>query len=997
MNILIVSESFTAGGLETHIKTLYEKLRDHNTFTFSFGKYKDSSLLPDAAIATSFFFSPNCTVEEFLNDVDRLTDIVDSKKIDCIVIHPFYSCFPAVIASQLTKTPAVYTYHGTASFTFPNRINEIILFRYALEELISSVFCVNDNAREQILLHCYARCASFIPNSVDSMKYKKHNVVCNRRWAYISRLDEDGEKERTVHLLLSQMDRLGIEKLDIFGDGNCRNRLEEYVKGSGYADKVRFMGFRDNLFQCLDSGYNGIIGMGRVALEGLSMGYPTLLAGYGQLCCIIDKDTFPRLYKRNFVANEILPRENLSQQMEKASSCPEEFDLRKEVIETLDSNIIAARFADELCGLHFSEHANVQRFVEQLRLLSQDEPLFESDDVFSLMTKYIEPYCLNAEIKTLFAVGREKICQKSSTVRHEKEMESLNRAMSGLSDRFDNYASVYEKYAQALEKQVRMQRLLDEYEKERDDLKEKLLDSNREKAELQAKLEGTESKLAGVLLEAEENKQWALSSEAARKTAEKMYLCTREDLRVSTANSAHAAGKLRELSEHKAFRLVHFLFRIKFQLFSDSRKERRSFWKWLFNHFRRKNHSDARYNPLLQVAEHIESNIRFDNRALTFPINQKTDTERMRKLIEDHTGDKVMVYVSTVDWNIPLFQRPQQMALSYAELGILVVYCTLGLESERNLQRVRENCYLLSCERIDEFSAIAKEFGKTVLLTLLSTDVVNSYGLVKHWIQCADITVYDYIDELSEEISGTFPQEMFVKHNTLLSDKSIYVVATADKLYDDAVSMRGSDFHCLNSGNGVDTKHFHYTAERSDLPESISSVVQTGRPIIGYFGALACWFDYKLLEFAALQRPDYEFLLIGARFDQEGSLAVDDISSISNIHYIGVVNYSDLPKVASVFTVATIPFLINDITKATSPIKLFEYMALGKPVVTTAMPECYKYDVVQVSVSKEQFVEMLDSAVELSKDREYISKLEETAEMNSWSNKAKEIIHFIEQ
>ena len=94
--------------------------------------------------------------------------------------------------------------------------------------------------------------------------------------------------------------------------------------------------------------------------------------------------------------------------------------------------------------------------------------------------------------------------------------------------------------------------------------------------------------------------------------------------------------------------------------------------------------------------------------------------------------------------------------------------------------------------------------------------------------------------------------------------------------------------------------------------------------------------------------------------------------------------------------VLTIPFLINDITRSTSPVKIFEYMAMHKPIVTTDMNECRKYDSVLIGKTHEEFIALLDGAIRLADNAEYIEKLDQDARANDWSMKAQAIIDVID-
>jgi glycosyltransferase involved in cell wall biosynthesis len=168
-----------------------------------------------------------------------------------------------------------------------------------------------------------------------------------------------------------------------------------------------------------------------------------------------------------------------------------------------------------------------------------------------------------------------------------------------------------------------------------------------------------------------------------------------------------------------------------------------------------------------------------------------------------------------------------------------------------------------------------------------------------------------------------------------------------------------------------------------------------GNPIIGYYGALARWFDYGLLKELARLRPNYQFVLIGPDYD--GTLELAGVPLEANIHWLGVKPYADLPHYLQYFDVAIIPFVVNDITNATSPLKLFEYMAGEKPIVITPMQESMRYPGVAVGADALQFAQQLDVALSRRDDQAYLSLLRQTAQENTWEHRADEILHLVEK
>lgn len=150
----------------------------------------------------------------------------------------------------------------------------------------------------------------------------------------------------------------------------------------------------------------------------------------------------------------------------------------------------------------------------------------------------------------------------------------------------------------------------------------------------------------------------------------------------------------------------------------------------------------------------------------------------------------------------------------------------------------------------------------------------------------------------------------------------------------------------------------------------MKQIVDKGKPIIGYYGALAKWFDYEKVKRLAIKRPDYEVVLIGINYDR--SYDRSGLDKLTNVSYLGIINYIDLITYSAFFDVCMVPFIKNDITDATSPVKIFEYMALEKPIVTTDINECKSYESCQIAYNDYDFIDKVDYAVKvLVHDEQY--------------------------
>jgi hypothetical protein len=237
--------------------------------------------------------------------------------------------------------------------------------------------------------------------------------------------------------------------------------------------------------------------------------------------------------------------------------------------------------------------------------------------------------------------------------------------------------------------------------------------------------------------------------------------------------------------------------------------------------------------------------------------------------------------------------------------------------------------------------------------------------------------VYDIIDEL-EVFAGYCPR-MARDHGRLLAAADL-VVVTADRLRD-AVHRSRPD--AILVPNGVWPEEFRPPPVLPPPPEDLAEVVARGAPIVGYHGALAAWFDYELLDEVAARCPDLSFVLVGPDYD--GSLQM--LRTRANVWALGPKPYRDVARYVHRFDVAMIPFRLTRVTQATSPIKLFEYMAAEKPTVTTDLVECRKYRSALVARDGASFAERLRDALARGRDAGFVEMVRREAEANSWSQR----------
>ncbi|MGE5464680.1 MAG: glycosyltransferase, partial [Syntrophothermus sp.] len=155
--------------------------------------------------------------------------------------------------------------------------------------------------------------------------------------------------------------------------------------------------------------------------------------------------------------------------------------------------------------------------------------------------------------------------------------------------------------------------------------------------------------------------------------------------------------------------------------------------------------------------------------------------------------------------------------------------------------------------------------------------------------------------------------------------------------------------------NGVDVEHFH-----SNNYKPGPLIRNDNRPLIGYHGAVASWFDAGLVAKVAELRPDYDFVIIGPVSDPK---AEAELRSCSNIRLLGAMPYEDLPAYVAQFDASIMPFVLSKLTHAVRPLKILEYLSMGKPVVSTPIHEILDWPGVSFGETAESFAEKLDLAL----------------------------------
>ena len=342
----------------------------------------------------------------------------------------------------------------------------------------------------------------------------------------------------------------------------------------------------------------------------------------------------------------------------------------------------------------------------------------------------------------------------------------------------------------------------------------------------------------------------------------------------------------------------------------------------------------------------------------------------------------IFVQNVVISWNDSLFQRPQQMALALGRLGYLVIYKTPYpvLDEVVGVRNIAPNVYLTSAEHFDFIEGAVHSTYSTIATH--PSDWTERQGF-------SSCTIYEYVDHIDPKISGN---EENIRR--LLAGKRFafgegghdFVIASARQLEDEAVEAVGRDKVILVP-NGVDVWHYRNPAhERFHLPQELLKFRSEYENVVGYFGAIAPWLWYDEITKLVNSRPDLGFVFIGPDYAD----AVAKLPKTRNVLRLDRVSYDTLPAYAKQFDVCFIPFEPGEIAHTTSPLKLFEYFALEKPVVVTSrMRECTAFDVVFSGEDAGSLSTAIDEAIESKSDPAFKDELARLADENSWDNRAR--------
>lgn len=244
-----------------------------------------------------------------------------------------------------------------------------------------------------------------------------------------------------------------------------------------------------------------------------------------------------------------------------------------------------------------------------------------------------------------------------------------------------------------------------------------------------------------------------------------------------------------------------------------------------------------------------------------------------------------------------------------------------------------------------------------------------------------------HASDLFDHCPYTRNKEKLRLRETAVSEKSDLIICVSKKLYENK-QHRNSNAEYLP--HGVDFDKFY---KPSASANSFEQLMNRKHPFIGYFGTLTALNDIKLLEYCAAKLPQMTFVFAGRITAGDYTRLI----ALPNTVFLGKIPYSQIPVLCSLFDVCLLPWILNDWISHCNPLKLFEYMASGNPIVSIPIPEVADNysDIISIAHNKYDFCAAIEW--ELKNDTTFRRRKRiAIARRNDWRNQIVRISKMID-
>lgn len=359
-----------------------------------------------------------------------------------------------------------------------------------------------------------------------------------------------------------------------------------------------------------------------------------------------------------------------------------------------------------------------------------------------------------------------------------------------------------------------------------------------------------------------------------------------------------------------------------------------------------------------------------------------------------------VICLSHLRWDF-VYQRPQHLMSRFARQG-RVFFFEEPIFSEKptylDITEKEDNLFVLvpHISHSDKATGNITDIQREMLDKLLEIKEIDDYLLWFYTPMAMDfadhlepqITVFDCMDELS---AFKYAPPELIENEKHLLEKADVVFTGGQSLYE---AKRDKHEKVFAFPSSIDVEHFRQARQTSQEPADQAEVEH---PRFGFCGVIDERMDIELLREIADSRPDWQFVMIGPVV----KISEDDLPRNKNIHYLGGKNYKDLPKYLAGWDVAMMPFAMNESTRFISPTKTPEYLAAGKPVISTPIRDVVRpygeQNLVEIASDAKEFIAAGEKILQNENSDEWLEQADEFLARISWDKTWSEMNNLIHQ
>ena len=248
-----------------------------------------------------------------------------------------------------------------------------------------------------------------------------------------------------------------------------------------------------------------------------------------------------------------------------------------------------------------------------------------------------------------------------------------------------------------------------------------------------------------------------------------------------------------------------------------------------------------------------------------------------------------------------------------------------------------------------------------------------------------NLLVYDWIDAWeSFDVLPVEEPETLTDLNQRILEGADVVLAVSQRLLQRAEAVNPNAFLLPNA---TDFPVSDPDVSLGSVPAA--EIAQIPAPRIGYAGQIGDKFDFSLVRSIAQMRPDWSLVLVGPVWHTHGD-KLTAFKGLDNVHFLGRRPRREMPALLGSFDVCMIPHLVNDLTLSMDPIKVYDYLTTGKPIVSTGVAGVSQFrDAIYVGHTVEEFLQGIEAA--LGEESAMRRRRLTYAEQNTWSRRADQV------